>query len=223
MLNIHSTVGEWVAANLSNAAVMDVYGIDFCCGGQVSLADAAKTKGIDVKEIFSLLNTHLNHSAQSDPNQMPIDILVDYIVAEFHAELRENTPVIISYLDKVVNAHSTFHPELKELRELVRISLEDLALHMQKEEKILFPLAKEGKDAFILQPILVMEKEHVAEGERLHRITALSNNFVPPPDACSSYKYLYQLLSDFQKRLHLHIHIENNILFPKIKALFTSN
>jgi len=226
MLIEKSTVGSWVAINPSNAKVMDVYGIDFCCGGNISLDEAAKAKNINVSELLKLLNSGKPQANQDNPNEMCLDKLVDFLVEEFHMEMRRDIPTIIHYLDKVVVAHSVNHPELAEIELLVKEGMNELLFHIQKEETILFPLIKkavlDSTEKFVLQPISVMEHEHESEGKRMKRISTLTNQYQAPSDACNTFKTLYSMLAEFESRLHLHIHIENNILFPKVKKLFNS-
>lgn len=226
MLTEKSTVGSWVATNPSNAKVMDVYGIDFCCGGNISLDEAAKAKNVNISELLSLLNSGKPQASKDNPNEMLLDALVDFIVEEFHMEMRRNIPTIITYLDKVVAAHGVNHFELIEIEQLVKEGMNDLLFHIQKEEAILFPLIKKAaidpSENFVLQPISVMEREHESEGNRMKRISSLTNQYQAPSDACNTYKALYSMLAEFESRLHLHIHIENNILFPKVKNLFNS-
>lgn len=143
--------------------------------------------------------------------------------------MEEKTPLIKQYLNKICQVHGHKHPELHTINELFGESAWDLAVHMKKEELILFPFVKRlalvqnkqtsslGKQAFgsIQNPVDVMMHDHAIEGERFEKITQLTNNFTPPPDACNTYKVTFAMLKEFVNDLHLHIHLENNVLFPK--------
>lgn len=220
-----SKVGEWVAENIQYAEVFDKNKIDFCCGGSKTLEDVCKSRGIESKTLITELNTIAPVINIVNPNALELPELTGYIEKEFHDEIRIQIPLIYSYIEKVCFAHGANHSELFVIKELLQEGFEDLLDHLDKEEQILFPLVRElGKkltDDFILKPIAVMECEHDNEGERYNRIAELTNQYVVPDDGCNSYKYLYELLRKFEQRLHLHIHIENNILFPKIKNHFT--
>ena len=141
-------------------------------------------------------------------------------------------PILLQYLDKLCRAHSGTHPELLEIRELFEGCGQELSLHMKKEEIILFPYIKEMENArrmntqmhaisfdTVDDPIAMMMSEHDHEGVRFRRIAELSNNYTPPADGCNTYKVTYSMLNDFEKDLHEHIHLENNILFPRAKQL----
>lgn len=223
-LTINSKVGEWVALNSDYAAVFDKNKIDFCCGGGVSLAEVCKAKGIDIETLLAELDEIKISSNVTQLDQLELTELVDYVQREFHEEIRVQIPKIQSYLDKVIAAHGENHKELFQVKELIDEGFNDLLHHMEKEEEVLFPLVKglmrDPKDDFILRPIAVMECEHDNEGDRYRKIAKLTNNYGVPEDTCNSYRYLFELLKKFEQRLHLHIHTENNILFPKIKNIF---
>ena len=223
-LTIKSKIGEWVAENIQYATVFDENKIDFCCGGNKSLEEVCKSQGIDANIVMAALNTVKNLKNSDNANDMELAELTEYIQKEFHEEIRTQIPTIQNFIDKVCTAHGDKYNELFEIKEILKEGFEDLLHHMEKEEQVLFPLVrnltKDTMDKFILNPIAMMECEHNHEGERYKKIAKMTNNYIAPEDACHSFIYLYKLLKDFEQRLHLHIHIENNILFPKIKKLF---
>lgn len=220
-----SKVGDWVAENINYAGVLDSYGIDFCCGGGKSLEEACEARGVNPISVKNDLLSIPPMEQKVNANAMTLSELTDYLQREFHDEIRIQIPLIHSYIEKVCLAHGSNHTELFVVKELLEEGFEDLLNHLEKEEQVLFPLVQrleQGQvDEFIMKPILVMESEHDQEGERYKRIAELTNQYTAPEDGCNSYKYLYELLRKFEQRLHLHIHTENNILFPKIKNHFT--
>lgn len=231
----NATIGEIVKDNYRASDVFKKYGIDFCCGGNKSISAVCEAKGLDQNVIISELSEKLNAgSATGIPyNELPIDFLAIHIQKKHHRYVDEAIPVINEYLNKIVQVHGSHHPELVEIRALFRASAGELTMHMKKEELMLFPyvqkLAKLRESnttswerpvfGSVTNPIGQMEQEHEAEGDRFRRIAELTNNYTPPADACNTYMVAFKKLQEFEEDLHLHIHLENNILFPKAKAL----
>ncbi len=224
------TVGEYVANDFRTAALFSKYGIDFCCKGNRTIEEVCAKKNIDPteleKEIQIVLETK-NENAIDFKSWSPT-LLIEYIVEKHHAYIEEKTPVLLQFLDKLCKVHGERHPELFEINALFKRSAGDLAQHMKKEELILFPfiqkMVKAQKENQLIQepnfgtvenPIAMMKDEHTIEGERFDKIATLTDGFTPPEDACSTYKVTYQMLKEFEQDLHKHIHLENNILFPK--------
>jgi len=225
-----TTIGELVAADYRKAEVFRKFGLDFCCGGKKSLKDACNEKGIEEKEVEVALSEVENQSknVQHDFNSWEIDFLTDYIINVHHKYVKENVSMLFEYSDKVANRHGNNHPEVIRIAQLYQLTAEELKAHMEKEEKMLFPYIKQlvatknengslENSAFgnIKNPINMMMVEHESVGEYMKEIHKISNAFNPPADACSSYQVLYSKLDEFEKDLHQHIHLENNILFPK--------
>jgi regulator of cell morphogenesis and NO signaling len=163
-----------------------------------------------------------------DYSAMSAGILADHIVATHHVYLRRELPRLAELIDKVVAAHASKHPELVELRLTFAALRQELELHLMKEERVLFPLVKQlegAREPFSIHcgtvenPIRVMEHEHDSAGSALQRIRELTSNYQAPADGCTSFVALYDGLSSLESDLHLHIHKENNILFPKAAAL----
>ncbi|MCW5909987.1 MAG: iron-sulfur cluster repair di-iron protein [Cyclobacteriaceae bacterium] len=229
-----SIVGELVAQDYRTAWVFKNHGIDFCCNGNCSIAEACERKNV----ASSVLIEKLQHSVQQnenksmDYNTWPLDLLADYIEKKHHRYVDAKIQEIKPFLNKVVKVHGSQHPELAEVEQLFNQSAGELAAHMKKEEFILFPFIRKmikSKDSreplaqphfgTVQNPITMMHHEHDTEGERFRRIAALTGSYTPPADACNTYRVTFSLLKEFEEDLHLHIHLENNILFPKAIAM----
>ncbi|QRM89867.1 iron-sulfur cluster repair di-iron protein [Lacinutrix sp. WUR7] len=223
-------IGEFVAEDFRTAAVFSKYKIDFCCNGNRTIAEACEKKGIDsnrlTEELEAVLNTTTNPSI--DYKSWPLDLLAEYIEKKHHRYVEEKIPVLRQFLDKLCRVHGERHPELFKINELFTASANELTAHMKKEELILFPFVKRMVKAkldnqaiqspqfgTVENPIAMMMHEHDTEGERFREIAELTDNYTPPADACNTYKVTYAMLEEFEKDLHLHIHLENNILFPE--------
>lgn len=223
-------IGELVAKDYRTASVFKKYGIDFCCQGNRTINEACAAKKIDTNLVVSDLNTLIESTSENaiDFKSWPIDLLADYIEKKHHRYVEEKTLEIKPYLDKICKVHGERHPELLKISEHFNATAGELAKHMKKEELILFPnvrkmvKAKQEKSKLeeppfgtVQNPIQMMMDEHSTEGERFRKIETLSNNYTPPEDACNTYRVTIALLKEFEQDLHLHIHLENNILFPK--------
>jgi len=224
------TLGQLAAKDLRKAQVFKKYGLDFCCGGKKTVKEACAEKGLDVTKIEQeLQRTDALPSFRPLPYMdWNLDFLADYIVNTHHSYVRKMLPDIKTYSEKVWRVHGNHHPELARINQLVQEVNDELAAHMVKEERILFPYIKSlvaAKDNMqpmqavhfgtIQSPINMMEMEHELVGKNLDEIRKLSNNYLLPEDACASYSLLYRMLDEFEEDLHMHIHLENNILFPK--------
>jgi regulator of cell morphogenesis and NO signaling len=225
------TLGQLAAKDLRKAQVFKKYGLDFCCGGKKTVKEACAEKGLDVTKVEQELQVadKLPLASRALPyNEWGLDFLADYVVNMHHSYVRKNLPDIKGYAAKVFQVHGARHPELKRINQLVEEIYGELNAHLIKEEKILFPYIKElvavnsgGQSIYASQfssvqtPIGVMEAEHEMVGDKLEEIRNISGNYRLPEDACASFSLLYRMLDEFEEDLHLHIHIENNILFPK--------
>lgn len=227
------TVGQIVADDYRAAQIFRTFGLDFCCGGNKTVAEAAAGKSIDpeiVKQALQKLdNTESEHNNYND---WSIDFLTDYIINNHHRFTRDKLPEIAAYAKKVAKVHGNRHKELIEIySEFTRLHAE-ITDHLNKEEEILFPYIKKLAEAektgtkpdvanfgMAADPISMMEEEHDEAGASMARIRRLSNDFTPPEDACATYRVLFENLEGFEKDLHKHVHLENNILFPKALEL----
>ena len=230
MINAENmTLAEIVTENIRSAIVFEEYGLDFCCKGKRPLSEACTDKEIDIQKVLDDLNnlTGSNHGNQNH-NDWQLNFMVDYIVNNHHQYVRRMIPVISLHSDKVASVHGQNHPETIEIADLFLAVRVELEMHMMKEERILFPYIKELNAAkennieltpppfgSIQNPIRMMEAEHQSAGDAMYKIRELSNNFTTPSDACNTFKALYSELKEFEEDLHKHIHLENNILFPK--------
>lgn len=227
----HRTIGEMVAEDYRIAQVFNHYKIDFCCNGNRGLADAARDKNVDPNVLIAEIEAVRQQGGAKDANDYqswPLDLLADYIQKKHHRYVEERIPVINQYLDKICQVHGNQHPELHAIAEHFRICGGELTAHMKKEEFMLFPLIRKmvntpGTGEKISQPnagiietrVKAMMAEHESEGERFRQIEALSKHYTTPEDGCNTYRVTLGLLQEFEADLHLHIHLENNILFPK--------
>ncbi|UNY98797.1 iron-sulfur cluster repair di-iron protein [Zhouia spongiae] len=232
-------IGEFVADDFRTAAVFSKHGIDFCCKGNRTIDEVCSKKGIDKDLLLHSLEEVLNNKSEQsiDYKSWPLDLLIDYIEKKHHRYVEQTTPVLLQFLDKLRKVHGERHPELFEVYELFSGSAGDLAQHMKKEELVLFPFVKKMVKARLTgeaiemphfgtveNPIEMMKHEHDNEGERFREIAKITGNYTPPADACNTYRVAFSMLEEFEKDLHLHIHLENNILFPealKLEHLFS--
>lgn len=226
---VEKTLAEIVTENIRAAIVFEEYGLDFCCRGKRSLKDACTEKNIDVQKIVNeLINLSNTGNGAQNVNDWQLDFLVDYIMNNHHQYVRRMIPVISLHTDKVASVHGQNHPETLQIADLFLAVRDELEGHMMKEERVLFPQIKqmvlnqkENSQFFpppfgtIQNPIRMMEFEHTNAGDALQQIRELSNNYSHPADACDTFKALYSELKEFEEDLHKHIHLENNILFPK--------
>ncbi len=224
-----NTVAQIVTQDISKADVFKKHNIDFCCGGGRSLREVCSKKDISVEDLIQeLLAEKDKNTPKTDFNSWNLDFLIDYIVQVHHKYVLESIPILQQYSTKVARVHGAGHPEVVKVHELLNELLPELSNHLLKEEQVLFPyiqqLLNEDRDmkpAFgtIRNPISVMHQDHDEAGEILRRIRSLTNDYNPPEHACNTFKALYHKLEEFEADLHIHVHIENNILFPKATAL----
>jgi regulator of cell morphogenesis and NO signaling len=226
-------IGKIVADDFRTAGVFTRHGIDFCCGGGVTLETACQRANADMESLIEELQ-----SAGSLPQKInykaftPAE-LINHVEEVHHAYVRSTMPVLHSYLDKLCRVHGPRHPELYEIREEFFEAEEELSLHMKKEEMVLFPYLLGMYDAMekgytmslphfghVENPIEIMENEHETEGQRFRKIAKLSSDYTPPAGACQTYKVAYSMLREFDEDLKVHIHLENNIIFPEARTAF---
>ncbi len=238
----HQTIGEIVREDIRAAKILKRNGIDFCCGGKKTLEKACEEKNINIdsiqEELIDLMSRN-NPFPEINPDNWEIDFLCDYIQNIHHTYVKQNIPVITELAEKVARVHGAHAPELVKIKELFSEVVSELMPHLHKEELVLFPYVKRLKSVSehkaeietthfrtIKNPIAVMEKEHELAGALIEEIYLISNSFALPEWACNSYKLLYNSLAEFREDLHRHIHLENNILFPKailLEEKITSN
>lgn len=223
-----TTVGEIAAKDIKKAEVFKKLGIDFCCGGKKTLEEAAQSIGMDKAQLIHELE-HAQVSsagaAQHDFSSWDLGFLVDYITNVHHRYVREQGPIIEQLADKVSMRHGSEHHELYTLAHGMHTFMQSLYQHIQQEEQKLFPVIKqliagENFDQEQLREVIdYMEREHEHAGEELRQFRALTKDYRLPINACNSYTYLFEKIQEFENDLFQHIHLENNVLFPKTMTL----
>ncbi len=227
------TIGEIVAEDYRTAQIFKNHNIDFCCKGNRSIREACEPKNMNPEAVMREIEALQRQTKEevSDFQSWPLDLLADYIEKKHHRYVEEQIPVLKAYLEKLCRVHGTRHNELFEITEQFKACGGELAAHMKKEELVLFPFIRKmartlpGQEinqpyfGTVENPIQMMMHEHNTEGDRFRKISGLSGGYNPPADACGTYRVTYALLQEFEEDLHLHIHLENNILFPKSLSL----
>ncbi|MDF1660190.1 MAG: iron-sulfur cluster repair protein YtfE [Planctomycetota bacterium] len=215
----NETLADLAVSYAGASRVFYRYQLDFCCNGQVALAEACQTKGLSVDQLINELDAErAKDSDFKDWRESPNEALIDHILVEFHEDHRREVPRLLEMARKVERVHGEKASCPKGLGDFLETMLASLENHMQKEEQILFPLIKSGKGAMATCPIQVMEHEHVEHGENLGRLRALVTDFKAPPEACRTWQALYLGLQALEQKLMEHIQLENNVLFPNALA-----
>ena len=232
MLSPDRTVRDVVLELPQATRVFEKLKIDYCCGGDKPLGEACATAGVEVGNLERMLaeagQAEIQSNGAFDFQKATLVELIGHILDKHHVYTKEEMARLEPLIDKVISAHGENHPELRSLGELFEQLCADLKPHMFKEEQILFPYiiemersALQNRPAPIApfgtvnNPIRMMMIEHDTVGGLLRELRALSSNYAVPPDGCISYQTLYQALEAFEQDLHQHIHLENNILFPR--------
>lgn len=226
-------VGQLVAEHPLCACVLEKHAIDYCCGGGIKLEDACKKRGLNVDEIIEeLTQSALKDTPSNEPDWTKASLkeLIEHIVVAYHEPLRLELNRVLPLAVKVSKVHGENHPEMTEVLNIFSCFKEQLELHMQKEEMILFPTiasmeSKQGPQSFgcgggIEHPIAVMMREHEDAGEAMSAMNKLTNSYTPPEDACNTFRVLLHSLARIESEMHQHVHKENNILFPRAISLF---
>lgn len=227
-IDTQATLGAIVTEHPKATRELERLGLDYCCGGQRTLADACAQKGIDAEEVADLLAGLDQDEPAADWATMDPFQLLDHILAVHHQYLASEMPRISALAEKVASVHGERHPELLAVRDLYAELRNELEPHMMKEEQVLFPMIRELQEAqdepqfhcgSLQNPISVMLFEHDRAGELLTEIRRVTNDHTVPEDGCGSYQALYVGLAELERDTHLHIHKENNILFPAVIEL----
>ncbi|HMQ75952.1 MAG TPA: iron-sulfur cluster repair di-iron protein [Flavobacteriales bacterium] len=228
------TVGSIVADDYRTAAVFNAHGIDFCCKGGRTIAEVCRAKAIEPDTLEAEIRQAIERDGGTgdDVRQWPLSRLIGHIERVHHRYVEARSTTLKQFLNKLCSVHGDRHPELLAIREEFETCTHAMATHMKKEELVLFPFINQLERSLrhdltaptphfgtVDNPIAMMEREHDAEGERFRRIAILSRDYTSPPDGCTTYATAYAMLREFEEDLHRHIHLENNILFPKAKAL----
>lgn len=231
-VNANKTVRDLAVEMTSATRVFEKLGIDYCCGGHRTLAEACESANVRLETALATLEVAerlaTENRAAKDWSREALSDLIDHIVSTHHAFVKSELPRIEALLAKVVRKHGPSHPELNAVASIFAGLQQELTMHLMKEEQVLFPyvrqleLAAAGVTArpascfgTVQNPVRMMMMEHDAAGDMLREMRQLSSDFTPPADACVSYQTLYAALEGLEKDLHQHIHLENNILFPR--------
>ncbi|HMK12597.1 MAG TPA: iron-sulfur cluster repair di-iron protein [Acidimicrobiales bacterium] len=220
------TLAALVSTHPELARELERWGLDYCCRGNRTLADACAATGLDESTIVAELSAVTNqHQAREEWTTMSAVDLVDHIVATHHVFLWDELPRLTALLAKVTLAHGRNHPELRQVVETFDDLRAELEPHMLKEERVLFPMVKQLATAStppafhcgsVRNPISVMLREHDQAGALLARLRIETQEYAPPEDSCASYEACYRALAELEADTHLHIHKENNLLFPMV-------
>jgi regulator of cell morphogenesis and NO signaling len=231
-----NTVADVVSENIKAAHIFKKHGIDFCCGGGISIEKACSKNNVNFDTLEQDMRSVDDKPGRAyDYNSWELDFLIDHIVNIHHSYVEESLPIMFQYAEKVAKVHGHYYTEVVKVFELVQEVVKDLSDHLKKEEQVLFPyikymlqVKKEGQPMSappfnsVNNPIRMMEDEHEHVGDVFKEIARLTNNYTPPEEACNTFRALYAKLEEFEQDLHQHIHLENNILHPKAIALEAS-
>ncbi len=224
---LKNTLGDIVRDDFRTAALFTQHDIDFCCGGKETLESVVQRMNLDENTIVNQIEVlkeepiPFSHDFKS---WEPI-FLMDYIVQVHHAFVRKNLPSLLLYTHKIAEVHGENHPELKEVATLFSAIAQEMTAHLQREEEVVFPairsLFSEGGSPeadFWQNELDAMHEEHEWVGANTDHLKVLTNKYALPSDACPTYQTTMNLLQSFEEDLHIHVHLENNILFPKVEA-----
>ena len=216
-IKTESRVGEIATTYPLATRVLSRHGIDYCCGGGKPLEEACTRQGLNPQAIIEEIREELetNNEPQKNWEEAPLTDLIDHILITYHEPLREELPRLEAMARKVAQVHGDKDPLLPELASTVIELRSELEQHMAKEEQILFPLIHQDRGFMADGPIACMEHEHEIAGNALRRIRELTNDLKVPEGACNTWRALWHGLAALEKELHQHIHLENNILFPR--------
>jgi len=234
-ITVSETVGKIAASTPGTTREFEKLGIDYCCGGSRTLAEACAAANIDVEKVLARLEQSArSQSSVEDENwsDKPLADLIAHINGTHHVFVRSECPRIEALAAKVVAVHGAKHPELMEVQQQFSGLAAELSTHLMKEEQILFPYIVRMEESVlagepappamfgtVVNPIRMMMQEHDGAGDVLRSLRALTGDYAVPDDACLSYRTLFDALQGFEADLHQHIHLENNILFPRAAAM----
>jgi regulator of cell morphogenesis and NO signaling len=218
----NTKVADIASAIPSSVRIFQRHGIDFCCGGKTPLAVACHERGVSFTEIARKIEASIESGMpdERDWTREPLHVLVDHIVATYHDPLREELPRLESMAAKVSRVHGSKAPYLSRVEALLMELSADLHLHMQKEERMLFPSIRAiERGTRLVMPmtamVSVMEREHDRAGGVLSELREITDGYVAPHWACRTFRALYQGLSELEAAMHVHVHLENNVLFSR--------
>jgi regulator of cell morphogenesis and NO signaling len=234
-LATNKTVGEIAVETPSATREFEKLGIDYCCGGSRSLGQACAEANIPVDEVLARLEksaASAQSEADKDWQEQLLADLIGHITNTHHVFVREESPRIEALAAKVVGVHGKNHGELLQVQQIFSALAEELRVHLMKEEQMLFPYVSLMEESVVagepappavfgtvVNPVRMMMQEHDGAGEALRALRSITSDYKVPDDGCISYRTLYGALEGFEADLHQHIHLENNILFPRAIAM----
>ncbi len=238
-IDLNQTVRDLAVENPAATRVFEKFGIDYCCGGGKSLREACQAANVAPDKLVELLQAAgqgRSRNGNQDWKSESLADLIDHIVETHHAYTREELDRLEPLLAKVCSVHGQRHPELPRIQQLFAGLAQELTMHMMKEEQVLFPYISRMEEAVVERrpimpsmfgtvqnPVQMMMHEHDSAGQALHEMRELSAGYTAPQDACVSFQTLYRALDEFERDLHQHIHLENNILFPRAVEMERGN
>jgi len=233
------TVREYAIETPQTIPVFEKLGIDYCCGGNRPLDEACASANLDFDQVLRSLENAIKEPARPSDRELrsgSLAELISHIVRTHHVFVRAQIPEIERLIEKVYSKHGPNHPELGKIRSIFHGLGEELMAHLMKEENILFPYVERMEESVVqhdpilpppfgtvANPVRMMEHEHDDAGAALRALRAESHDYTPPPDACTTFRAMYTALASFEKDLHQHIHLENNVLFPKALEMETTH
>lgn len=228
LLYTEKSLGDIVSEDFRAAEIFKQAGIDFCCGGKKPLGQACREKKIEpsglIRQLIELESTPVNQALNF--KEWSLDFLSDYIVNTHHKYVLKTLPELVFYTQKIATVHGEHHPELIEVADLFGKINNELLQHLKNEEEVLFPAIKEllktnsfQSREIIRSEIARMTGEHEFAGGSMDIINEITGGYIVPADGCNTYSVTYKLLQQFEDDLHVHVHLENNILFPKALKL----
>ncbi len=210
------TVAELATRRPGASRVFYRHGLDFCCGGHVSLADACHTAGLETRTLIDEIEAEDRSVEDFERwDERGVPEMIDHILVRFHEPHRAELPRLLAMAEKVERVHGEKPSCPRGLAARLARMHEELVQHMEKEERVLFPLLRAGRGRMAAMPIQVMEQEHTDHGRNLQRLRELTNDYQPPAEACGTWTALYLGLAELERELMQHIHLENNVLFPR--------
>jgi len=216
MPNQSTTLAEMAIAHPGASRVFLKHGLDFCCHGRRALEEACSEKGLDPSAILREISNEEATGNLLELTKKPIGEIADFIEAHYHRQLRAELPELIAMADKVERVHASKSTCPRGLASHLRTIHEAILDHLTKEEQVLFPMIRSGNRHCAAAPVRVMEQEHEDHGRNLEYLRALAHEFVAPAEACATWKALYLRLNRLSDELMEHIHLENNVLFPRV-------
>ena len=216
MIDANETLGQVATTHPGATLVFLRHRLDFCCGGRQKLADACQAAGLDPEAVIAEIAAEGDTPASERWDTKPLDDLIDFILTRYHEPLRVDLPALIEAAKRVERVHADKPTCPHGLAAYLEQVDEEVRQHLAKEEDVLFPALRFGcRGAQVHMPIRVMMQEHDDHGVNLQRLRELAGEFTPPPEACATWRALYASLEKFESELMEHIHLENNVLFPR--------